>query len=38
MNNPLDPAATVTRAEVEDFLYHEPTCWINGSSTTCSAC
>ena len=23
MNRPLDPAATVTRAEVEDFLYHE---------------
>ena len=23
MNKPLDPAATVTRAEVEDFLYHE---------------
>ena len=23
MNKPLDPAATVTRAEVEDLLYHE---------------
>jgi len=23
MNKPLDPAATVTRAEVEDFLFHE---------------
>jgi len=23
MNRPLDPTATVTRAEVEDFLYHE---------------
>ena len=23
MNKPLDPASTVTRAEVEDFLYHE---------------
>jgi p-cumate 2,3-dioxygenase beta subunit len=23
MTKPLDPAATVTRAEVEDFLYHE---------------
>jgi p-cumate 2,3-dioxygenase beta subunit len=23
MNKPLDPAAMVTRAEVEDFLYHE---------------
>ena len=23
MNKPLDPAATVTRAEVEDFLYYE---------------
>ena len=23
MNRPLDPGATVTRAEVEDFLYHE---------------
>ena len=23
MNKPVDPAATVTRAEVEDFLYHE---------------
>ena len=23
MNKPLDPAATVTRAEVEDFLYQE---------------
>jgi p-cumate 2,3-dioxygenase beta subunit len=23
MNKPLDPASTVTRAEVEDFLYYE---------------
>src|SRR5262245_11634695 len=23
VNKPLDPAATVTRAEVEDLLYHE---------------
>jgi p-cumate 2,3-dioxygenase subunit beta len=30
MNKPLDPASTVTRAEVEDFLYHEADlldCW-----------
>ena len=23
MNKPLDPASTVTRAEVEDLLYYE---------------